>query len=272
GRGLRRRRGADIAAGARTVLDDDVLPPRLGELLREDAPERVDGAAARKRNDYAHRAVGIALRPCVRAPSRGENGGSDERNGPDLKPHGPSPDCVLRSNRSHAGAQKNERISSAAQNAASNAAKIERQDWENSGAGEGNSNPRPRPWAEFNPLCQLEGPSWSCPPPAGASLFGEFLTSSAWPVDRRAGQARRAALFPVLASWLLGRSKFACLQRQKPAMFAQKPLFVYRHVTGAVRTTSSDGRFALFSAPSTPAFSLASGLSNSSDILVPDIF
>src|SRR5215467_9439828 len=34
-------------------------------------------------------------------------------------------------------------------------------------------------------------------------------------------------------------------------MLAQMPLFVYRHFTGAVCTTSSDGRFALFSAPST---------------------
>src|SRR6516162_2527629 len=32
-------------------------------------------------------------------------------------------------------------------------------------------------------------------------------------------------------------AKFACLQRQKPAMFAQMPLFVYRHFTGAVCTT-----------------------------------
>src|SRR5262249_13465804 len=73
-----------------------------------------------------------------------------------------------------------------------------------------------------------------------------------------AGQARREALFPVLASWLLGESKFACLQRQQPAMFAQRPLFVYRPFTGAVCTTSSDGRFA--------SFSLASRLSNSSDM------
>src|SRR5215469_14180373 len=62
--------------------------------------------------------------------------------------------------------------------------------------------------------------------------------------------------------------KFACLQRQKPAMFAQMPLFVYRHFTGAVGTTSSDGRFALFSAASIAAFSVASRLSNSSDILL----
>src|SRR5262245_27699847 len=51
-------------------------------------------------------------------------------------------------------------------------------------------------------------------------------------------------------------------------MFAQMPLFVYRHFTGAVCTTSSDGRFALFTAPSTAAFSVASRLSNSSDILL----
>jgi hypothetical protein len=49
------------------------------------------------------------------------------------------------------------------------------------------------------------------------------------------------------------RGKFACLQRQKPAMFAQMPLFVYRHFTGAVCTTSSDGRFALFRGASTAA-------------------
>src|SRR5262249_17827657 len=51
-------------------------------------------------------------------------------------------------------------------------------------------------------------------------------------------------------------------------MFAQMPLFVYRHFTGAVCTTSSDGRFALCSAPPTAAFSVASRLSNSSDILL----
>jgi hypothetical protein len=39
------------------------------------------------------------------------------------------------------------------------------------------------------------------------------------------------------------QAKFACVQRQKPAMFAQMPLCVYRHFTGAVCTTSSDGRF-----------------------------
>src|SRR5262249_42415697 len=58
-----------------------------------------------------------------------------------------------------------------------------------------------------------------------------------------AGQARRAAaFFLVLASWLLGSAKFACLQRQKPAMFAQMPLFVYRHFNGSVCTAPSNGR------------------------------
>ena len=73
------------------------------------------------------------------------------------------------------------------------------------------------------------------------------------------GEPVKCPFFPVLASWLLGRSKFACLQRQKPAMFAQMPLWVYRHLTGAGCTTSSDGLFA--------SFSLASRLSNSSDMV-----
>jgi hypothetical protein len=40
--------------------------------------------------------------------------------------------------------------------------------------------------------------------------------------------------FFLVASWLLGSAKFACLQRQKPATFAQMPLFVYRHFTGCL--------------------------------------
>jgi hypothetical protein len=51
------------------------------------------------------------------------------------------------------------------------------------------------------------------------------------------GEASQAPLFLVLVSWLLGSAKFACLQRQKPAMFAQMPLSVNRHLTGAVCTT-----------------------------------
>src|SRR5262249_21860657 len=71
----------------------------------------------------------------------------------------------------------------------------------------------------------------------------------------------------VFLFWRHGCSADLCLQRQKPAMLAQMPLFVYRHFTGASCTTSSDGRFALFSAASTAAFSVASRLSNPSDIL-----
>src|SRR5262249_13668253 len=145
GRGLRRGRGADIAAGPRTGLDHDVLPPRFGELLRKDAPERVDGAAARKRDDHAHRAVGIALRQCVRAPSRGENGGSDERNGPDLKPHGSSPDsivpCQLVSRRCSQGAyiiRCTKRSVERSENCAAGLGEF----W----SGRRDSNPRPRPW------------------------------------------------------------------------------------------------------------------------------
>src|SRR5262245_45568225 len=82
--------------------------------------------------------------------------------------------------------------------------------------------------------------------PCGICCFAPKICSSLPSVP---AQARRAALFPVRASWPLGSAKFVCLQRQKPAMFAQTPLFVYRHFTGAVCTTLSDGRFALFSAP-----------------------
>jgi hypothetical protein len=67
GRRLRRRGGADVAAGAGAVLDDDVLPPRLGQLLRDDPAERVDGAAGGERDQHANRPLGIALRPCAGA-------------------------------------------------------------------------------------------------------------------------------------------------------------------------------------------------------------
>ncbi len=62
---FRRRRGADVPARTWTVLDDDVFPPRLGELLRENAAERVDRAAGRKRNHDAHGTLGIILPRCA---------------------------------------------------------------------------------------------------------------------------------------------------------------------------------------------------------------
>src|SRR5215472_4630636 len=90
--------------------------------------------------------------------------------------------------------------------------------------------------------------SWSLRSPCGTCCFASNICSS---LPEPCGMSCRAS----------------CLQRQKPAMFAQTPLSVYRHFTGAVCTTSFDGRFALFSAPSKAAFSVASRLSNSSDIL-----
>src|SRR5262249_44177158 len=85
----------------------------------------------------------------------------------------------------------------------------------------------------------------------------------------RAGRRTHVPTFFLF--WSHGCSaaaKFACLQRQKPAMFAQTPLFVYRHLTGAVCTMGCDGRLAVFCAPPRGAFSVASRLSNSSDILL----
>src|SRR5262245_42795818 len=113
-------------------------------------------------------------------------------------------------------------------------------------------------------FCHLSSPvakhyshaSWSLRSPCGTCWFAPNICSSR---PEPCGMTCRASCD--------GR-KFACLQRQKPAMFAQMPLSVYRHFTGAVCTTSSDGLFALFSAASTAAFSVASRLSNSSDILL----
>ena len=83
GRGLGGGGGADVAAGARTVPDHHVLAPGLAELLRQDAPERVDGAAGRKRNQDADRPVGIGLRHGVGRPAkdRGDDRGDNDDNG-----------------------------------------------------------------------------------------------------------------------------------------------------------------------------------------------
>jgi hypothetical protein len=64
GCGFRGGRGADIAAAARPVLDDDVLTPGLAELLRQDAAQRIDRTAGGERNQNAHGSVGIGLRRC----------------------------------------------------------------------------------------------------------------------------------------------------------------------------------------------------------------
>ena len=85
GRGLRRSRGADIAAPARPVLDHHVLAPGLGELLREDAAQRVDGAAGRERNQNADRAVGIGLGAC--AAVHRQRGRDQQQAAPDPQSH-----------------------------------------------------------------------------------------------------------------------------------------------------------------------------------------
>jgi hypothetical protein len=93
-----------------------------------------------------------------------------------------------------------------------------------------------------------------------APANGSTMSLSDQYVTRTKSREQKHHFFLVLASWLLGSAKFASLQRQKPAMFAQMPLVANRHHTGAVCTTSSDGCFR-------GAFLLASGLSNSSDMV-----
>jgi hypothetical protein len=49
----RERRGN--AAGARAILDEELLLKRFGQIFRRDAPQRIGGAAGRERRDNAHR-------------------------------------------------------------------------------------------------------------------------------------------------------------------------------------------------------------------------
>jgi hypothetical protein len=53
---------ADVAAGARAVVDDDLLPQHLRHPLSEDARDRVRIAAGGARDDHADRLRGIRLR------------------------------------------------------------------------------------------------------------------------------------------------------------------------------------------------------------------
>ena len=55
GRGLGRHVGADAAAGARPVLDNDLLAQRLAELLGGHARQDVGRLAGRGRDDDAQR-------------------------------------------------------------------------------------------------------------------------------------------------------------------------------------------------------------------------
>src|SRR6185503_1185629 len=58
----RRDLGADDAARAGAVVDDQRLPPDLAEALREEAPDDVGGAAGAERQDEPPGLVGIGLR------------------------------------------------------------------------------------------------------------------------------------------------------------------------------------------------------------------
>ena len=57
------RFGADIAAGARPILDDELLAETLAGRLRYDARQAVGGLTGRKADDHAHRLRRIGLRP-----------------------------------------------------------------------------------------------------------------------------------------------------------------------------------------------------------------
>jgi hypothetical protein len=49
--GLRHELDPQVAAGARAVVDDDLLAPRLGELLADRAREQIRGADGREGHD-----------------------------------------------------------------------------------------------------------------------------------------------------------------------------------------------------------------------------
>jgi hypothetical protein len=55
--------GANSAAPAAHVLDDVLLSEMLGQLLRDEATDRVVLATGSEGNDHAHRPRGIGLRP-----------------------------------------------------------------------------------------------------------------------------------------------------------------------------------------------------------------
>src|SRR5262249_37140730 len=65
---------ADVASGARNVLDKKLLSKTLAELLPHEPRERVSHAARRERNDQTYRPCRIGLRP--RNTRRGGKRGS----------------------------------------------------------------------------------------------------------------------------------------------------------------------------------------------------
>ena len=76
GRRLRDVLGSEDAAGAGTVVDDDLLAGHLRQLLGNRAAENIRRTAGRKADDEANRLARIILRLSGR---RGEHAGSDAR-------------------------------------------------------------------------------------------------------------------------------------------------------------------------------------------------
>ena len=75
GRRLRRELGTDVGAGARPVVEDNLLGKALGQLAAEDARQRVGTPARRERQDEADRFVRI-LR--VHRRDAGNQGGRNQ--------------------------------------------------------------------------------------------------------------------------------------------------------------------------------------------------
>ena len=97
GRRRQHIRHADIAAGADAVLDDDRLAELLRQVLAEEAPDRVVGAAGRERNDEAYRPRRIIERSGRSRPTELATGTSRQRSA-DREHHG-----VSRSRNRHGG-------------------------------------------------------------------------------------------------------------------------------------------------------------------------
>src|SRR6516165_2738136 len=70
GRGTHDGLGADIVAGTRPIIDDELLAEPLREPLSHQAREDIDRAARRGRRDQAHRPRRIDLPPCAPRDSR----------------------------------------------------------------------------------------------------------------------------------------------------------------------------------------------------------
>ena len=78
-RGLRDDARADGAAGARAVVDDELLLQRIRQFRRHHTRHGIDTAARRIRHDQGHRAGGII--GCDGHPARDQGGGGRTHDG-----------------------------------------------------------------------------------------------------------------------------------------------------------------------------------------------